>query len=208
MSNKLSIFVKEELPTWGEMHEWYQHYLRDTTYACEYVAQSKSVDVDRYWHIPRQLFLMATICNQMNKMIMEDGYFDKIVLKAESFTRVPIGKIYFVLCVNGILGNTDFKIYSFQNPSENPFIMNSEIRSQINPDCDYHLTFVADTMYDSDARLSATEMRDLKDTTFKTLFYEVEKYFEEPIGWKDNQGNLISDRTKSVRCDAGADPAL
>ena len=70
---KVSAFTKEELPTWSEMYEdWYKGGVTS------FDADQSDV-CDPYWKIPRRMFLMAVACNQLNKMIFEDGYRDKVL---------------------------------------------------------------------------------------------------------------------------------
>lgn len=62
----VSTYAKEELPTWQEMYNWLQkkEYIHDP-----------SVDdyIEPYWNIPHRLYTIAIVCNELNKMIFEDG---------------------------------------------------------------------------------------------------------------------------------------
>lgn len=72
---KLSMYTKEELPTWDEIYnEWYKsgHIIYDPNDVHDQV-------IDLYWKIPHKVYLLLTICNQFNKMIYEDGYKDQII---------------------------------------------------------------------------------------------------------------------------------
>lgn len=70
---KASAYAKEELPTWQELYDWYM--LEDKVYNPEYDKD----DLDPYWRIPKKEFMIITICNQLNKMLFEDGYRMKII---------------------------------------------------------------------------------------------------------------------------------
>lgn len=64
---KVSLYTKEELPTWNEVYnEWYQNVYDENI-------------LDTYWKIPKQAYLNAIICNQFNKMVFEDGYQTELI---------------------------------------------------------------------------------------------------------------------------------
>lgn len=72
---KLSIYTKEELPTWDEVYnEWYknQQFIYDQD-------DEKCQKMDLYWKIPHSIYLLITVCNQLNKMLYEDGYKDELL---------------------------------------------------------------------------------------------------------------------------------
>lgn len=191
---KLSRYVKEELPTWAEMHEWYQHYqehyqAQDGGGPCYYKPGDEG-EIERYWRIPRSLYLLALVCNQMNKMLAEDGYLD-MIKKTLSDQNILINKIFFMLTKNGDLRDDTPWIYTFQDVNDNPFILNKDIRSMVSPDDEYQLTIVVDEGDMVSHSLNSDRMKMIKELTFETLFKEVEEYFKEPIGWKDENGNLI-----------------
>lgn len=66
---KASAYVKEELPTWSEVYEDF--------YLNKIFTYDGESDMDLYWKIPHNKFLIAVVCNQFNKMLYEDN------LKAE-----------------------------------------------------------------------------------------------------------------------------
>lgn len=203
---KLSMFVKEELPTWAELHEWYQYYQSHDKGGGHYKPGDEG-EIERYWRIPRSLYLLALVCNQMNKMLIEDGYLD-VIKKTLSDQKILIDKIFFLLTKNGDVSDNSPCIYTFQDPNDNPFILNKDIRFMVSPDKEYQLTIVVDEGYMVDRGMNTGKMSLIKDLTFETLFKDVEEYFKEPIGWKDENGNLLSDMSKSSKCDSGIDPAL
>lgn len=76
---KVSLYAKEELPTWSEVYE--ECFLKGLLfYNSDHPHQQ---ELDPYWKLPRLKVLLATVCNQMNKMLFEDGY-RKGVLQALS----------------------------------------------------------------------------------------------------------------------------
>lgn len=66
----VSKYAKEELPTWNEVYN--EFYLSGHAfYNSEHPHQQ---ELDPYWKLPRLKVLIATVCNQLNKMLYEDGY--------------------------------------------------------------------------------------------------------------------------------------
>lgn len=75
MKYHLSIYSKEELPTWSEVYE--EFYLKN-----QFIYDpngADALDLDLYWKIPKRKYLLAIVCNQFNKMLFEDGMRDKLL---------------------------------------------------------------------------------------------------------------------------------
>lgn len=71
---KVSIYTKEELPTWNEM---YNEFYKEK--AIFYDPKDPNHQIaDLYWKIPHRKYLVSIICNQFNKMIFEDGFKDRL----------------------------------------------------------------------------------------------------------------------------------
>lgn len=195
-----SKYVKEELPTWAEIHEW--HDGKWTTYdpVCD------MEDKDFYWKIPIRLKLLALCCNQFNKMILEDGYDSKIskLLKDEYF--IDSHAIFFELRDMDLIDPpySTYMIYSLQE-RYNPFIQNPGIRKVVDPHHYYRMNLVI--IMNNGSKLIEFPVSVIQDV-YEILCAEVEKYFREPIGWKDEDGNLISDKSQIPICQTGFDPAL
>ncbi|MCM1439739.1 MAG: hypothetical protein NC131_11160 [Roseburia sp.] len=66
---KVSLYAKEELPTWNEVYS--EFFLSGL---CFYNPDEQNQEMDPYWKIPRSKVRIATVCNQLNKMLYEDGY--------------------------------------------------------------------------------------------------------------------------------------
>lgn len=72
---QVSMYAKEELPTWAEIYE--EFYQKKS-----FVYDPKNKDhqeLDLYWKIPKRKYILATVCNQFNKMIFEDGFKDDMI---------------------------------------------------------------------------------------------------------------------------------
>ena len=144
---RLSMYAKEELPTWSEVYdEFYMNqYYDDRTYYTDEMLTK----IDPYWKIERYKVLLATVCNQFNKMIFEDGY-KSILQKAfeqeryyedEAGRSVELVDIIFTCDpYTGREGNPRYDtlnvappIYTIPLPTgkPNPFIIGKHPRSDI-----------------------------------------------------------------------------
>lgn len=66
---KLSIYAKEELPTWSEVYDLFytqKQFVFDPN-------GPEASELDLYWKIQKRKYLLAIVCNQFNKMLFEDG---------------------------------------------------------------------------------------------------------------------------------------
>ena len=186
-----SEFTKEELPTWNEVYnEWYKKY-RDDLYTFK---AERDTEIDTYWKIPKKLFLLATVCNQFNKMISEDGF---------SFDNMP--NIRFALSPDCQDQFNEFPtIYTFKNPrgNENPFITSSP-RHLIakNEDCEMIILYRSDSL-----GIQKNDNIFIKNFIVNKFMKPFINYFENGVGWKDENGNIIEE--KKIRWDRNTDSAL
>lgn len=62
----VSIYAKEELPTWGEVYnDWYKA-------GMPMYNRNDDHEIDPYWRIPKLKLLVTLVCNQFNKMLLEE----------------------------------------------------------------------------------------------------------------------------------------
>ena len=259
---KVSLYAKEELPTWNEIYEWLK-----TPRALMYSPDTEEGKVmDPYWKVPAVKYRLATVCNQFNKMLFEDGMEQKLI---DYFNNLPNGLAGTVSDIRFILEpinlewlktartldkdsiseaytkhqndmihkfsvgdpNTPPPIYTIPLPTgeNNPFITNDFPRTNINdineyplivtpvmkvdlPDLDTHKGVFY--LYIPDLTLPP-ELID-KDTVIKyystiisLMVKEVKSYFENGVGWKDENGDLIEKAPPTTSCQGvGVDPAL
>lgn len=175
--NKLSIYAKEELPTWDEIYnEWYKG--KEFIYDPE---EERCQKEDLYWKIPHSMYLLLTVCNQLNKEIYENDMRNKVlnfikysILSVNMRGKFEPKEIRFVIYDTSLLkkpldeSNTSFKyleekygikskkkdqpplIYSIENPNgtKNPFIINDCERLYINNKMDFHKKAAIDIYVD------------------------------------------------------------
>lgn len=70
---KASLYAKEELPTWDEL---YSEFYKKKIFKYDPNVEHEK---DPYWKINRDLVIMATCCNQLNKLMFEDGHRDEVI---------------------------------------------------------------------------------------------------------------------------------
>lgn len=262
---KPSIYAKEELPTWDEIfHVWFEkkmfYYHPDN---------SEHQELAPYWNIPYRKYMILIICNQLNKMLFEDGYYQPMLdyLNSNAYIREyyngEITDIRFV-CENipylqmnklpiedrkcivkdwrEIADKMDDQesdyfhkykigikeappIYTIPLPTknENPFITDyprissDDIKGMISVipllkinvgdgdfvSGDLFYTTLLDIKYGAGTEDDDFAFRWV--TIIKFLLKGIIHYFDEPVGWKDDKGNIISN-DKPIN--NGADSAL
>lgn len=195
----LSLYAKEELPTWGELHELYS---RGKYFYDPEDQDDQSLDI--YWKIPRQKYLLAMLCNQLNKMIFED-HFDYHKCLCGEKKRSRVIDLRFMLTdppEDGLdkwiidqLFETSYPppIITVPMPdgSKNPFIVNNHPRININ-DLGYIKLIPVLMLGDEAGNKSINVLNNENEDTSECrnyiidgFFEEYKKYFEEPVGWKD-----------------------
>lgn len=113
-----SLWSKDELPTWGEIWEWWNSSDRGDVY-------TESGERDRYWNIDPKLYIIGMMCNQFNKMLLEDRYYDAAVKDLDFLSDVLSIEFVIVEVEDGesivpINGDGKHTIYSFNK------LMNSQ----------------------------------------------------------------------------------
>lgn len=220
----VSLYAKEELPTWDEMYtEFYKRELFSYT--------KDDTELDPYWKIPRAQVLLATCCNQLNKMIFEDkvdvnidmtltdirfiidGYVNPFIGK--TFNRYKLDQDLWY--EKHLLGKgTPPPIYSIHNPNgiENPFITNKHpriyIQDEDNTGCGTLKLLVTRDRFTSMHEIYGPVLRSvIYYQVIDKLMEPLKEYFEggEVPGWKDTDGKLIQGK-KENGCISGFDPAL
>jgi hypothetical protein len=233
---KVSSYCKEELPTWGELYNRFYVNLDDLV---RYDPDNKNQQtLDIYWKIPARKMLLALVCNQINKMIFEDGMRDDVLEWINQNIRKSATDIRFSLPIitydNTIssfqekweefsnlykIGTTMIPpIYYIPSPSgkPNPFQISSVKRININSlDTVLHLTPIiqyrlSDRIFDTFIlNYYSDEHNVLYKKLLKFIFNDVIHYFEDPIGWKDASGSPIGSYEPIRNCNGvGMDPAL
>lgn len=203
---KPSIYTKEELPTWAEM---YKEFYKEQAYS----ADEGEGPIDPYWGLPRNIVLLAICCNQLNKILFEDGLLSEMKSKfgiddarflIDSF-RSGSEELY----SEGGVGTDEFPpIYTIPLPTgkKNPFITNDHPRidvSKMNGDrfIGYFVTINGNTE-------PYYEYEELFKEVIENIMESMKEYFEgERPGWKDDSGKNIKS-TSEQKCAAGYDPAL
>lgn len=229
---KLSIYAKEELPTWSEVYnEFYkkEKYIYDP-------LNPEHQDLDSYWKIPKRMYLVSVICNQFNKMLFEEHLRDslmKFVGKefSQTCTDVRFSCIPFQTDITNILlegkdrvesmffgTNDPPPIFTFPMPFGKPniFALSKNPRIDISKHGLYLCIYPMIQFQDNNDHHSILELSPYDDmhhiykSIINFMIKPFKEYFEGPgVGWKDEKGNLVESDPMKRSCNgAGYDPAL
>ena len=203
---KPSLYTKEELPTWAEMYyEFYQKKLYHTI---------KNDEIDPYWNIPRSLVLLSICCNELNKMLYEDGKRNDILEKFElTDIRFLISSSVLDDLEEGYHGVPPIYTIPLPTGKENPFITNNHPRIDVsiiskNPipgrnEASIELYIQKENSFDIYCNYESGIFNDIIDVLMKDI---IEYYSGDRPGWKDKDGKTIESDNKG--CITGFDPAL
>ena len=221
---KPSVYTNEDLPTWNEFfNDWWEAKIFST--------DDSNLGFDTYYtKILRSKVLMAYACNQLNKMLYEDG-----ILKTKFHPNLYL---YFTLSgsvLTGIdtgfgqieeIGQKDFPIYTIPNPNgtPNPFsdLSKGIRRKDITTGEFFEFCGMVATLRIPVTRETANihhiplygnykhKLKNVVLNSVRDMLTDVQKYFEGTPGWKDKDGNLIESAVddKKLSCPSGFDPAL
>jgi len=214
----VSIYDKDCLPTWEEL---YNQFYKKRMFNYEPHNRGHNFQNDPFWNRPTRKMLLAWGCNQLNKMVFEDGVDVAQFLRCKYGS--PFEKVHFVL-VNGssikegeqilsdeIIDLIQLKgappIYSCKLPSTGGLSLFTSNYPHIDIDeLDHPIQIVA--VASTDVGLSVPTSEELEEV-IRFVIKDVINYFENGIGWKDAEGNILPSDQPSKKCEgAGFDPAL
>jgi len=225
----VSKYAKEELPTWDELYN--QFYVPQV---CDYNPNDPNhQQIDLYWNLPHRKLLLGWICNQLNKILYEDGQLQRVIDKVNKAIsgKYNFTKVFFLLVdmKDGFVVNADDIADNLKNIDESkiPEIYTCEI-----PGTDHRSLFASDAL-SINIKCFTHEMMMVigLDSTgmdeynfiypYKTpdIFWSIIKeiigdtlgYFGgEFVGWKDDNGNPLEDNSFKPGCDyqSGSDAGL
>lgn len=213
---KVSLYCKEELPTWDELYNKFfkgQIFIYDPN-------NPDHQKLDPYWKRPERKMLLAWACNQLNKMIYEDGVAIKQFM--EDKYGATCYTVDFILIQCDESGNIDFddtveryfqvedgppEIYTCKLPSTNEY----SIFTSKHPHCDIDdlkKSLSISCFLHNEIGITQFNGEKLQEIIAFVL-KDVIIYFENGIGWKDAEGNLLPVDPSSKTCEGtGFDPAL
>ena len=196
---QVSEFVKEDLPTWNEIY--YDFLVKDYNDSMYIPAEDKN-DLDKYWKIPKKLFILATVCNQLNKMVEEDNIvFPDIMTNGDRYVwEVPLSEVEdlsFLLseACEPVDRDEDepyiVPIYTLENPKgyPNPFIKHTKRRVGIDKFLDINTVIVMRyniPHYHGTQHVYVHKGCEVYKTIIDSIFKEVIDYYTDGVGWKDN----------------------
>lgn len=216
---KLSLFAKEELPTWGEVYEEFWKYQ-------QFFYDPKDADMqkeDLYWKIPHRKYLIAIVCNQFNKMIFEDKFNYHNINIDYNGEKCEITDIRFTCVIpseedgsiddyknwyNSIFCGTSCQppIYTIPLPTGkgNPFIVNTYPRINVN-DIGYMQLIPVVSFNTSTERNMLYILYPYEEEymiVMEEFIKQYKEYFDEPVGWKneDSRKSIIIGSELTSHC--------
>lgn len=247
---KLSIYAKEELPTWSEIYdEWLKNNM------LIYNPQNpEHQTLDPYWKIPHRKYLIAVVCNQLNKMIFEGGLRNSVIQmlnkefpfdgleawdirficenlypttpmtdqEATDYMDKVSSKFYFPRVKDETMTPIAPPIYTIPLPSgeKNPFALSSKTRIDVNSLNEKLAVNIVINMYNSDGYLAYTldaspllygnnsDVMKSYGTIIGYILRDIVDYFQNGIGWKDEDGKIITTGRETINYDIKKDFAL
>mgnify|MGYP001625036419 CR=1 FL=1 len=190
---EVSKYVKEELPTWDEFyHDFYQQkqYRYDP---------SIHTEKDLYWEMPRRLYLMSICCNQINMRLFEFNEMTDVVQKVNSayyhyidhVNPIIFQGLYAVLQYDGCDIDRIPTYHITKEKYVNPFVQSYksrlDVRSLVEKPC--ALVFVGIV---NGEREVIDPDNYLYDMIMDIQMARYKDYFENGVGWKDEDGNVIT----------------
>lgn len=190
---EVSKYVKEELPTWDEFyHDFYQQkqYQYDP---------SIHTEQDLYWKMPRRLYLMSICCNQINMRLFEFNDMVDVVQKVNSayyhyidhVNPIIFQGLYAVLQYDGYdldrIPTYHITKEKYINPFAQSYKSRLDVRSLIEKPCT--LIFVGIV---NGEREVIDPDNYLYDMIMDIQMARYADYFENGVGWKDKDGNVIA----------------
>ena len=210
-----SVYSKDDLPTWDEAIRW-MLMMEDNGW--NYYCRASLKDDMPYWKIPTELYLCATCCNQLNKMLHEDGLFvdEEFLTTLNNFCHYEDEYNKKIIPDDEFVVNLGFQIYTADVEPDYPigkliFTLNNNADQLTRKSDEYQRVDIRELTvpFGITAVLNCTDRKrytvDKKDagTLAGMVFKPIIQYFDGKPGWKD-----IESTKEPVKCPAGYDPAL
>ena len=175
----ISIYCKDDLPTW---HEMYYEFWNKKLFTFNPLDEN---EIDLYWKIEHNKMILGFACNQLNKMILENK-INLLNFVKETLSDDQIKNFYFILsndievCVENMPS-----IYALKIPSTKKYsIFSTDYKrkdlSTITQSVELRLIIVKNS-YDF-------KIIDISSEVFSVILNKIMTpiidYFTEPIGWK------------------------
>lgn len=188
---KVSIYAKEELPTWSEIYN--EFYINNY-----YYFDPKNPDhqiEDSYWKIPHRKYLLTMICNQFNKTLFEDKYNKLLLYNIKehifSYNYTPVDIRFTcsnlpiqqnVIIYNRNMYNSKIDSELFDNSSDKSNVWDNDYDyKNINPPI---YTIPLPTGKPNPFIISKTQRIDVKSLTDKLELYPIIRIIDENSPFK------------------------
>ena len=205
------MYTKDELPTWNEIYNDFVIHLRSQGTLDVLTQDENYVKLDSYWQIPRGILIMGLMCNQLNKLAIDRSSILRFYIGTPNDTRDihSLQDLYkkppIYTCENPDTGELSI----FITDKEYPRIELSELYEQYGLDLHVVFTVYASTPIVYKLAQEYVDIEAISSMIEENLLSDVIEYFENGIGFKDNDGNVIPSEVGRTGCGGvGVDPAL
>lgn len=173
---KASPFIKEALPTWDEIYnEFYKKKI------IKYLIGEDDAELNPYYQLPKNKVLIAFMCNQLNKLIYESDrsdtkecFFDVVWHnKYKNILEQKFGKDYFPTIYE--ISNTAYETSLFK------------LKDYTYKDLRDFKSDLFLVMYSFSSECYIPCKSEEYWGTINELLKPVIKYFENGVGWKENE---------------------
>lgn len=190
---EVSNYVKEELPTWDEFyHDFYQQkqYRYDP---------SIHTEKDLYWEMPRRLYLMSICCNQINMRLFEFNEMPTVIQRLNSdychyidhVNPIIFQALYAVLQYDGCDLDRIPTYHITKEKYVNPFVQSYKSRLDVRSLAEKPCTLVFVGIVNGEREVIDPDNY-LYDMIMDIQMARYADYFENGVGWKDEDGNVIT----------------
>ena len=203
--SQVPTFNHEDLPTWDEIYQ----VIKNKEYVYDLTNPIDESNLDPRYKVPTIWKNMVLFVNQINYMYHHDKTkyppkdSDSICI-IESDNGEPIRHEVFALLVNNVVNHgAGNRRLSESHSYTGPFKVD-----------DFNIFHPAITISLAVNAGAGTEFITYRsnpeefERIIHYIFAEVIDYFENGIGWKDENGRLIESDKSPVTCNSGVDPAL
>lgn len=208
----MSHFTKDNLPTWQELYDTWQS--KQFTFDPE--LDTEGYEMDPYWNLPVPECRIVMLSNWLNYIILKRGMEEvtkdleasihDIDSENEDEEMHQVVSIRFGVMTEDDLADDTAFCHAMESEPDLP------VRFLIKGVSDKFCSLVAYATIQCDSAIYVngylTDKTDAIERIVGILLKEVINYFENGVGWKDSDGNLIPSERAILPCSSGADPAL
>lgn len=223
-----SIFDKADLPTWDEIYNQFlvnrvsSYSTKDPEHNVDHKPEDSQTltilnTIDNYWGIPHRKYLLAAVCNQINKTLFEDGKRVTGIPDMEDDMEDVMAIVSNKQVDKMIESNMDAidhicpPIIRMQRDGKMPVRLSRDYEYlEINDLGDLELNILHRANSEENYKYITPEDKNFWPAIEKILSGVISYFTGEGIGWKGDNGEVLESEPMEHRgcVDSGIDPAL